>query len=156
MALRSLFRRLLSRKKDIDPDSVGPRGAQRYESRALDYLGDPDKTRWLLETANKKAEHRGALDAVWDDFQLLLRMIRSYVEGSYRKIPWGTILTATAAIVYFVVPTDFIPDFFIGLGLLDDAAVLAWTFSALKSSLDEFRQWEQGQPLAPDAAKSPD
>jgi uncharacterized membrane protein YkvA (DUF1232 family) len=104
-----------------------------------------------LETANKKAEHRGAAAAVWDDFQLLLRMIRAYAEGAYRKVPWATILTATAAIVYFVVPTDFIPDFFIGLGLLDDAAVLAWTFRSLKSSLEEFRQWEQAQPLAPEA-----
>jgi uncharacterized membrane protein YkvA (DUF1232 family) len=155
MARRSFLRRWLTRKKDTDPDSVGPRGVRRYESRALDYLDDLDKTRWLLETANKTAERRGAAAAAWEDFQLLLRMIRAYAEGAYRRIPWATILTATAAIVYFVVPTDFIPDFFFGLGFLDDAAVLAWTLSSLKSSLDEFRQWEQAQPLAPVEVKTP-
>jgi uncharacterized membrane protein YkvA (DUF1232 family) len=130
---------------DIDPESVGPRGTKRYESRAAEYLADSSKTRSLLEAAQKKAGPAKPLARILGDSLALVRMIRAYVEGRYREIPWVTILTATAAIVYFVTPADFIPDFIAGLGLLDDAAVLTWTLSAVGRSLAEFRTWEQSQ-----------
>ena len=130
---------------DLEPDSVGPRGTRRYESRAAEYLADSSKTRSLLDAAQKKAGPAKALRRIWDDTLALMRMIRAYVDGRYRGAAWLTILTATAAIVYFVAPADFIPDFIIGLGLLDDAAVLTWTLSAVGRSLAEFRAWEQAQ-----------
>jgi uncharacterized membrane protein YkvA (DUF1232 family) len=138
--------------RNIDPDSVGPRGTKRYESRASEYLTDASKTRSLLEDAQEKAGHTNVLASMWDDFSALTRMIRAYAEGTYRKVPWTTVLTATAAIVYFVVPTDFIPDFIAGLGLLDDAAVLAWTLKSLKVGLNAFRAWEESQ--GPDPTKT--
>ncbi len=36
-----------------------------------------------------------------------------------------------AALAYFVVPTDMIPDFIVGVGFTDDAAVLATALGAL-------------------------
>jgi uncharacterized membrane protein YkvA (DUF1232 family) len=127
---------------DTNPESVGPRGTNRYESRAADYLSDSDKARSLLDEAQKKAGPAKAITRILDDSMVLLRMIRAYVDGRYREIPWLAILTATAAIVYFVTPADFIPDFIAGLGLLDDAAVLTWTLGAVSRSLSDFRAWE--------------
>jgi uncharacterized membrane protein YkvA (DUF1232 family) len=90
-----------------------------------------------------------ALARIWDDTFALMRMVRAYIDGRYREIPWLTILTATAAIVYFVAPADFIPDFIAGLGLFDDAAVLTWALSAVGRTLAEFRGWEQMRQLKP-------
>jgi uncharacterized membrane protein YkvA (DUF1232 family) len=129
---------------DTDPESVGPRGTERYAPRAAEYLGDASKTRSLLEEAQKKGPAK-ALARIWNDTLTLMRLVRAYVDGRYRQIPWRTIVTATAAIVYFVSPADFIPDFIIGLGLLDDAAVLTWTLSAISRTLTDFRAWEAAQ-----------
>jgi uncharacterized membrane protein YkvA (DUF1232 family) len=44
----------------------------------------------------------------------------------------GTLL---AALAYFVLPTDLVPDFIMGLGFTDDIAVLTYVFSTMKSNL---------------------
>ena len=41
-----------------------------------------------------------------------------------------------AAVVYFVMPLDALPDFIALLGLTDDAAVLAWTWSVVKEEVE--------------------
>ncbi|MGN6470775.1 MAG: YkvA family protein [Rhizobiaceae bacterium] len=40
-----------------------------------------------------------------------------------------------AALAYFVLPTDFIPDFIFGLGFTDDVAVLTAAITALRSHI---------------------
>ena len=40
-----------------------------------------------------------------------------------------------AALAYFVLPTDFIPDFIFGLGFTDDIAVLTAAITALRSHI---------------------
>jgi uncharacterized membrane protein YkvA (DUF1232 family) len=42
-----------------------------------------------------------------------------------RATPAGTKAMLMAALAYFVVPTDVLPDWFAGLGFTDDAAVIA-------------------------------
>ena len=39
--------------------------------------------------------------------------------------PAGTKVMLMAALAYFVLPTDVLPDWFVGLGFTDDAAVIA-------------------------------
>jgi uncharacterized membrane protein YkvA (DUF1232 family) len=41
------------------------------------------------------------------------------------ETPVGTKAMLLAALAYFVAPTDFLPDWFAGLGFTDDAAVIA-------------------------------
>jgi len=38
-----------------------------------------------------------------------------------------------------------IPDFILGLGLIDDAALLGWVLSSVKSDIDHFIAWERDQ-----------
>ncbi|HTK33726.1 MAG TPA: YkvA family protein [Caulobacteraceae bacterium] len=42
-----------------------------------------------------------------------------------RETPMATKAMLTAALAYFVLPTDVVPDWFVGLGFTDDAAVIA-------------------------------
>lgn len=139
----------MTQEQDTNPESLGSRGARRYESRAREYLADPAKTKSLLEDAQNKAGRGRLLGGAWDDFVILCRMVKAYAEGSYRETPWVAIVSATAAILYFVIPADLIPDLIAGLGLLDDAAVLAWTLAAVRTSLEAFRDWEERQQQRP-------
>jgi len=42
-----------------------------------------------------------------------------------------------AALAYFVLPLDLVPDFIVGFGFTDDIAVLAAAIAAIRSSLKE-------------------
>ncbi len=98
----------------------------------------------LLQQALAKAKaSRGALDRVWNDFTVMLRLVKTWAIGGYRDIPWRTIVLVIAGIVYFVNPFDLIPDWLPGIGLIDDATVLAFIASSVREDLRRFCAWEQ-------------
>jgi uncharacterized membrane protein YkvA (DUF1232 family) len=62
--------------------------------------------------------------------------------------PLGARLTLVAALAYFVAPFDFVPDFILGIGFLDDASVLMAALSAVRSSIKEEHRLAARQALA--------
>jgi uncharacterized membrane protein YkvA (DUF1232 family) len=115
-------------------------------SRANEYANDPDSLNDLLDKAARKADaRRGPLAEVRDTLLASFRLLRAYATRKYTRIPWQSLIMLIASVVYFVMPLDLIPDFILSLGIVDDAAILAWTFKKLKGDLDEFRKWESEQ-----------
>lgn len=51
--------------------------------------------------------------------------------------PMTVRVTLFGALAYFVLPLDIIPDFIVGLGYTDDAAVLLAAFTACKTYITE-------------------
>jgi uncharacterized membrane protein YkvA (DUF1232 family) len=51
-------------------------------------------------------------------------LVRDWSSGGYRQISKSALLAITVVLIYFVSPIDVVPDWIIGLGLIDDAAVL--------------------------------
>ena len=47
-------------------------------------------------------------------------------------------LLIIGSLLYLVFPVDIVPDFIIGLGILDDITVLAFIWFALKSEIDDY------------------
>jgi uncharacterized membrane protein YkvA (DUF1232 family) len=89
----------------------------------------------------KKVDGEGAKEK----FLLLGRLVKAYVTGKYREIPWRTLLIVLAAIIYFVNPIDLIPDLVPGLGLTDDFGVLLWVYNSISGEVDKFLTWEKAQ-----------
>ena len=117
----------------------------RLKARAVEYLRDPDKLRDLTRQAGSKADasaRSGALSGVLHSFGALLRLLRAYVKGDYRNVPLKSLILIIAGVLYFLMPFDIVPDFIVGVGFIDDAAVLAWVVSTVKTVLDEFMRWE--------------
>lgn len=117
----------------------------RLKNRALEYLRDPDKLRDLVQQGSRKANdagREGPLRAVWDALLRLFRLLRAYVRREYTNVPLQSLILIIAGVLYFVLPIDVIPDFIVGLGFVDDAAVLAWVVSMVKTVLDDFARWE--------------
>lgn len=81
---------------------------------------------------------------VLEKFGVLSRVASAYARGHYRDIPWKTILTVMAALVYFVNPLDLVPDALPGLGLTDDFTVLLWVYSSADVEIKKFLLWESG------------
>ena len=51
-----------------------------------------------------------------------------------------------AAILYFLLPLDSIPDFILGLGYLDDVTVITFVYRQLGNELEKYRVWRAGKP----------
>jgi len=84
-----------------------------------------------------------ALRAIREDAAALVRLARETIAGRYRRIPKGTVAAVLAALIYLVNPLDLVPDLVPGLGLLDDAVVVAWVIRQVRRDLDAFLAWER-------------
>lgn len=119
----------------------------RRKNRAEEYLNDPERSRILLEQARKKAEKtKGTASKqpeFWEDLKTAFRLFKSYIHRDYTRIPWGSIVMVTGAILYFVSPIDLMLDWIPLLGFVDDAAVLVFVFRQIRVDLEKFRIWEE-------------
>lgn len=121
---------------DIDFENI----KKGFKNKADDYINDKDKAKKLVDEAKKKAKHKGPLEELWEDIQLLFGIISDWATGKYTEIPTGSIIAIIVGLLYFVSPIDLIPDFLPG-GLLDDAAVLALVIAQVRSDLNKYKQW---------------
>ena len=127
-----------------------PKGAETFRGEAERLAKDPTAMAKLLDAAHQKAQTQSArLTKIKADFANLLRLLKAYAKGEYRRVPWTSLVTAVLAVVYFVNPFDVIPDFIAGVGYLDDATVIAFCLNGIRGDLTKFAQWEaSGKPGA--------
>ena len=130
----------------MNEEKVGKKGYTKYKNKANDYLNDREKAIGLLENAKEKAEKKkGPLHDAWEKIQLFFSIFDDWVKGRYKVIPFKSIAMITVGIIYFVIPTDLIPDFILGLGFADDVAVLVFIFKQVNNDLEEYKKWKEQQ-----------
>jgi uncharacterized membrane protein YkvA (DUF1232 family) len=95
------------------------------------------------EDIDKKMSGQKALKALLEHGRLLLSMVKDYVTGAYREVPYWAIGAAALALVYVLSPIDAIPDILPGLGYLDDATVLAFCLKLIESELSRYKEWKK-------------
>ena len=109
-----------------------------------------DAQRWLhhnsvfdlaQRTARKSEQHRARLLKILEDLRLMMQLINCWARREYTDIPWNSLLAIVGALIYFVNPMDLVPDVLHGIGLLDDAGIIAMVIAATRSDLDRFRIW---------------
>jgi uncharacterized membrane protein YkvA (DUF1232 family) len=125
-------------------NSNEPAGFESAKRKAQSLADDRSKVSKLLTEAVLKAgRNKGPLKKVWNDLGTLFRLIRAWVSGDYRDVPWQTIVSAIAAVLYFVNPFDLIPDFLPVIGYIDDAAIIGFVITSISSDVANFRDWER-------------
>ena len=114
--------------------------------KAEKIINNPEQLNDLLREADKKAKTKGKglMGEAGDFLATAFRLLRAYATGQYRQIPWKSLVAVTAAVVYFVMPLDLIPDLILGVGFFDDAALIMWTFKSIGTDIDRFARWEEG------------
>lgn len=80
------------------------------------------------------------------NLKLIIPLIKDYCTGKYRKVPILSIVGIFFTIIYIINPLDLIPDYLIGIGQIDDAAVLALCLFLLEKDLSEYRKWKASEP----------
>ena len=122
------------------------------------HAAHPARATALAERVLRKARRRGPggpLREVWDDLTTMARLTRAWASGGYAAIPKRTLALVLTALVYFLVPTDLVPDFLPWTGLLDDATLIAWVVSSASDDIERFRAWERDAPPPPEPEEPP-
>lgn len=99
------------------------------------------------------AGHAAPIQSIQTDLTALLRLLKAWALRQYQRVPWTTLLLIAGAVVYFVMPADLIPDMLVGIGFVDDVAVISAVVRTVRSELDRFRTWER-RTLADSASSS--
>lgn len=118
----------------------------KFTKIAQDLLENPQGLKFKLENAKEKLTKQNVKDALGknvDDFKTLLRMAKLWLSRRYRNISKQSIILVIVAIIYFITPTDFVPDFILGLGYIDDISVLKWVLVQISKDLENFKKWEE-------------
>lgn len=124
------------------PSKGWRRFVERSKTRAERLLAAPGALEMTADQAANKAKNQGKIRKAWADVLILCRMIRAFARGEYKEVSRGTMVLVVGAVVYFVSPLDAILDHIPVVGLLDDAAVLAWVVSEVRAEIEAFRVWE--------------
>ena len=118
-----------------------PPGFDRYLDLAGRFLARGRVPALLFAVARKS----GRLTLARNDLKLLQELLVAWVRGDYRGVSSQALVSVVAALLYFLAPVDLVPDWLLGVGFLDDLAVLAWVVRRWQSELDAFKVWRDGQ-----------
>ncbi len=116
---------------------------EQFRNKATKLLYNVEKTKETLQRALDKAlNNEGAMSEVFHDLKLMLLLVKDYITGRYRGIPFGSIIAVMASILYFLSPIDFIPDFLLGFGLVDDVFVIGLILKQIHNDLQKYEKWK--------------
>lgn len=105
-----------------------------------------------IHRVNAKADEIGskfhkqkALKSLLEQGMTMIDLVRDYVAGRYREVPYWAMGATALALFYVLSPVDVIPDFVLGLGYLDDAVVVSFALRLIEKELDRYKQWKARQ-----------
>ena len=121
-------------------------------NRARRLIASPQALLRVVAQASRKTAavgNRPRLTAVLDELRAMLGLLKAWATGTYQGPSKSNLVLMAGAVVYFLMPTDLIPDFIFGAGYIDDATVIAWVVTTAKEELAKFKRWRA-------ASESPD
>ena len=128
----------------FDSDKIKNRFMES-EQEAADMLKNPTKVQKALTDALAKLSNinDGPIKKIFEDISLLINITKDWISGRYREVPYGTVVAILGALIYFVSPIDFIPDFIPGVGFLDDAFVIGLVLKQADADLQTYKKWKE-------------
>jgi uncharacterized membrane protein YkvA (DUF1232 family) len=118
-----------------------------FIGRSTKLLGRPFKVITTLnEVAEKLADKKSSDNKFQQLFKTaltLVRMVKSYINGTYREVSTSTVVTGLAVLLYVLSPIDLVPDFIPVLGFLDDLSLISWFAGKFQEEVLRFKEWEE-------------
>lgn len=118
---------------------------KKFYPKAILYLNDKKRLKKLLSKATDKSfklKDQDTRNTLIDDIKTSTSLLKDWSSNEYTNIPTKSILSIIVAIIYFIIPTDLIPDFILGTGFLDDAAVISYMFSIIKDDINNYKTFK--------------
>ena len=108
--------------------------------RAKSILKNSNDINQLADSAAKEMNSgKKQLLNIRDEVGLLISMLKSWVNGEYKEVPWTTLALCAGALIYFLNPLDAVPDLIPGAGFLDDATVIGFVLASIKQDIQSFK-----------------
>lgn len=118
----------------------------KIAKKANAIVRDNARLKALVSKANEKlgtvAEKDESRNELLNGVQMVIRMLRMQIKGEYRAFSAKSIFLLAFALLYFVIPTDLIPDFIPTLGFTDDISVIYYVINSLADDIALFKEWE--------------
>lgn len=125
--------------------AIAKRSAQQVLRRRFKVL------RLARDAYGKLDDNQGTLTRVRDDLATMLRLAAAWATKDYQQVPWRSLIYVVAALIYFINPVDLLPDALVGLGFVDDIAVVGAVVSSIHGDLEQFREWQGDNADEPQA-----
>jgi len=121
---------------------------ENSKAKATDFLEDGGKMDQLLDQVEDKLETVPKAGEWLAEVPRMISLLKDFIQKDYTAAPKTTLAVIVAALLYLVNPRDIIPDKYLGVGLLDDAAVVAAAIAMSKKELDAYAQWKDAKEVA--------
>ena len=97
-----------------------------------------DKFLKSIEETLRKIPNVGS---ILSDIPLLVSLVKSYIGGEYKEIPYNSIIAIVATLLYVIAPIDIIPDFIPVVGFADDAMAVTFCMKMIHDDLEKYKTW---------------
>jgi uncharacterized membrane protein YkvA (DUF1232 family) len=121
---------------------------RKATGKAGRYAGNTSRLFELIKDVAGKLKtvgFKGNMAEFQGSVQLLIRMVKAYSSGTYKNLPWKSLVSIVAVLIYFVSPIDLIPDFLPVIGITDDVALVLWLIRTLGDDISKFSAWEKSE-----------
>ena len=108
------------------------------KEKAAAFLEDGGKMDQLLEQVEAKLESVPKAGVYLAEVPRMIALLKDHIQKDYTETPKKSLILIVAALLYLVNPKDIIPDKYLGVGLLDDAAVVAACIALTRKDLDAY------------------
>jgi len=95
----------------------------------------------------KEKFSKGPLAKFMDKVKVFIELLKDYINGNYKEIPWYMIAAITATLLYVFSPIDLIPDFIPIIGLADDALMVLICLELVEMELEKYQEWKEGKVI---------
>ncbi|WP_035463829.1 YkvA family protein [Algoriphagus vanfongensis] len=125
--------KILERAKELYGEKV--EAMARQESKIKELLQGVIHKLSSLKTNSR-------IQKLIEPVSVFIRMVKAHFSGTH-KMSTTTLGLVLLALVYFLSPVDFIPDFLGFLGFADDLSVIMAVYAKVKDEIEEFLDWER-------------
>ena len=116
---------------------------EKSSTEAEKLLNDEDKMEKFLQKLEKKLKSVPLAGTALAYVPLMISLVRSYVKKEYTEPPITSMVAIVVTLIYVLSPIDLIPDAIVGIGFLDDGAVVAGCLALVRTDLEDYRIWRE-------------
>lgn len=120
----------------------------KFSGQAKTILKSSNGMKGLARSVEEKFKSdfiKDQFKGLWSDLKTIVSLLKDTAARKYSPRSKKDLLLIVVGLLYFLNPMDIIPDILVG-GFIDDAAVLGWVLSKVKSEIDNYKSTKSDSP----------